>query len=126
MARVPFTNSSPSMQLHVLSEARWCLHIPPDGQLTAQIAEPSLASKYAFGTKTAEFYVCSTCGAVPLVTSTIDGHEYAVVNVNTFEGVEKAALISTVTDFDGESVGDRLARRKQKWISRVHVGPKHA
>jgi hypothetical protein len=93
----------------------------PDGQLTARISDSSLVTKYAFGTKTAEFYLCAVCGAVPFVTSLIDGNEYAVVNVNTFEGVESADLSTTATDFDGESVGDRLARRKRKWIPRVCV-----
>jgi len=37
------------------------------------VREPSHVSKYAFGTKSAEFHVCSACGAVPLVTSEIDG-----------------------------------------------------
>jgi hypothetical protein len=97
----------------------------PEGQLTAQISDPALVNKYSFGTKTAEFYVCSGCGAVPFVTSTIEGNVYAVVNVNTFEGVDRTELDATVTDFDGESVSDRLDRRKRKWIPRVNVGTQH-
>jgi hypothetical protein len=49
-------------------------------------------SKYAFGTKTAEFHVCTACGVVPVVTSRIDGGLYAVVSVNAFENVEPALL----------------------------------
>lgn len=97
----------------------------PDCQLTAQISDPALVNKYSFGTKTADFYVCSGCGAVPFVTSKIEGNEYAVVNVNTFEGVDRTELDATVTDFGGESVADRLDRRKRKWIPRVTVGSKH-
>jgi len=93
----------------------------PDGQLTVQISDRTLAHRYSFGTKTAEFHICTECGAVPIVTSTIEGKMYAVVNVNTFEGVDRAELDSSVTDFDGESVGDRLERRKQKWISQVTI-----
>ena len=93
----------------------------PDGQLTVQISNQNLAYQYSFGTKTAEFHICTECGAVPFVTSTIKGKVYAVVNVNTFEGVDRAELDSSVTDFDGESVGDRLERRKKKWISQVTI-----
>jgi len=93
----------------------------PDAQLTVQISDLTLVNKYIFGTKTAEFYICSGCGVVPFVTSTIEGHEYAVVNVNTFEGVSKSELDASVADFDGESVGDRLNRRKQRWISQVDI-----
>jgi len=93
----------------------------PDGQLTVQISNQNLAHQYSFGTKTAEFHICTECGAVPFVTSTIEEKMYAVVNVNTFEGVDRSELDSSVTDFDGESVGDRLERRKQKWISQVTI-----
>jgi len=95
----------------------------PNGQLTARISDPALVNRYTFGTKTAEFHICSVCGAVPFVTSTIEGIQYAVVNVNTFEGVDRADFDPSVTDFDGESTGDRLQRRKQKWIAQVQVEP---
>ena len=93
----------------------------PDGQLTVQISDRTLVNQYSFGTKTAEFHICTECGALPFVTSAIEGKVYAVVNVNTFEGIDRSELDSSVTDFDGESVGDRLERRKQKWISQVTI-----
>jgi hypothetical protein len=93
----------------------------PDARLTARVADESLLNRYAFGTGTAEFFVCRRCGAVPFVTSTIDGTRFAVVNVNTFENVDAAELDSSASDFDGESVDERLARRKQNWISQVDV-----
>jgi len=55
------------------------------------------------------------------VKSTIDGKDYAVVNVNTFENVDRSELRSSVTDFEGEGVEERLERRKRTWISRVTV-----
>jgi hypothetical protein len=63
----------------------------------------------------------SLCGAVPFVSSTIEENEYAVVNVNTFENFDPADLDTSVTDFNGESVAERLERRKKKWISKVRV-----
>ena len=45
----------------------------PSGTLDVEVRDASRHSKYAFGTKTADFHVCSNCGAVPLVTSQIDG-----------------------------------------------------
>src|SRR5215471_16251185 len=57
----------------------------PTGSLCIVVADPSRVNRYAFGTKTADFHVCATCGAVPVVTSEIGGNTYAVVNVNTFE-----------------------------------------
>jgi hypothetical protein len=93
----------------------------PDASLTARIADGTLLNKYAFGTETANFFVCRRCGAVPFVTSIIDGREFAVVNVNTFENVDATELESSTSDFDGEAVDERLGRRKRNWIGRVDV-----
>jgi len=93
----------------------------PQCALVAAIKEPALVSKYTFGTQTAIFHVCSRCGAVPFVTSEIDNHVYAVVNVNLFENVPRSRLQQAVANFDGEDVDARLARRKRNWISNVRI-----
>jgi hypothetical protein len=90
-------------------------------ELAAEVRDAALLSKYRFGTQTADFYVCARCGAVPFVTSTIDGHLYAVVNVNTFEGIDASSLARAPTDFDGEESGERLERRKRNWIPTVRI-----
>src|ERR1700752_58383 len=60
----------------------------PGAALEVRIREPALVSKYAFGTETAQFHICTRCGVVPLVTSVIEARTYAVVSVNAFDGVE--------------------------------------
>jgi hypothetical protein len=91
----------------------------PGGALAVTIADAALVQRYAFGTRTADFHVCGTCGAVPVVTSRIDGELYAVVSVNAFEGVDPALLRQEPADFEAESEATRLARRKRNWIARV-------
>jgi len=91
----------------------------PAGSLKVNIVEPALVSTYAFGTKTADFHVCSKCGVAPVVTSRIDGRLYAVVNVNTFEGIDPGLLQRASASFDNESEEVRLARRKRNWIANV-------
>jgi hypothetical protein len=76
-------------------------------------------SRYAFGTKTADFHICTTCGIVPVVTSDIGGKTYAVVNVNTFEGLDPALLRRATANFNGEDETSRLARRARGWIPDV-------
>lgn len=93
----------------------------PSGALSVRIARPEQVSRYVFGTGTAEFLVCVRCGAVPLVTSRIGGRTYAVVNVNTFDAVDAARIEIAPASFDGEEVGDRLARRQRNWIPDVVV-----
>jgi hypothetical protein len=91
----------------------------PRGALKVMVKDPALVSKYEFGTKTAEFQICARCGVVPVVTSRIDGHLYAVVSVNAFEGVESSLLRRAPASFDGEGEDSRLARRKRSWIASV-------
>ena len=93
----------------------------PKGTLSARIRNPARANRYAFGTRTATFHVCSECGSVPFVTSAIDGHEYAVVNVNMFENIDPARLRKGAADFEGEDMASRLARRKRNWIPEVRI-----
>jgi len=89
----------------------------PHGTLKVTVRDASRVSRYAFGTRTAEFHVCTRCGVVPVVTSRIDGHIYAVVNVNAFEGVAPSLLRHASASLDGEGKEARLARRKRGWIA---------
>jgi hypothetical protein len=99
----------------------------PTGSLRVNVREPSLVSKYSFGTKTAQFHICSTCGVVPVVTSRIDGRLYAVVSVNAFEGVDSSLLReASAATFDAESEEARLARRQRNWIANVEYDEKPA
>lgn len=95
----------------------WTSH--PDAKLAVTLQEAGAVSRYLFGTETATFYVCSRCGAVPLVTSEIANRLYAVVNVNTFENLHSVPLRRQAADFSGEELQPRLARRQRYWIGGV-------
>jgi hypothetical protein len=97
----------------------WTAH--PAGRLRVAIADDRRVSRYAFGTRTAEFYVCARCGAVPVVTSRIDDRLYAVVSVNAFEGVDPGLLRRAPVSFGDEPADARLARRKRGWIADVEI-----
>jgi hypothetical protein len=91
----------------------------PAGLLDVTVRDPLLVSKYAFGTRTAEFHICSRCGIVPLVTSHIKGRLYAVVSVNAFDGVAPSLLRPAAASFQEETEEGRLARRTRNWIANV-------
>jgi hypothetical protein len=93
----------------------------PASRLDVVIRDAAHVSKYVFGTRTATFHVCGTCGAVPFVTSDVAGHRYAVVNVNALEGVDPSRLRRIAAHFDGEDVETRLARRSRNWIAEVRI-----
>ncbi len=92
-----------------------------NARLAVAVRNPALVSRYAFGTKTATFHVCSRCGTVPLVTSEIANHLYAVVNVNVLGNVEPSWLRRAPASFEGEDVESRLARRARNWIADVRI-----
>lgn len=97
----------------------WTSH--PRARLLARVSRSGHLGRYRFGTKTADFIVCTRCGVAPLVTSAIDGADYAVVNVNTFENVDRSVLDFAPASFDGEEVGSRLDRRRRHWIGEVRI-----
>lgn len=97
----------------------WTSH--PQGRLRVVIAERAEHSIYRFGTGTADFHVCRRCGAVPVVTSEIDGRLFGVVSVRALEDVAPERLQHTQVSFEGEATGDRLARRARGWIPDVRI-----
>ena len=94
--------------------------------LLATVDDAALVSKYAFGTKTADFHVCSRCGTVPFATCEIVGRLYAVVNVNTFENADPSRLLKSASSLQGEDVESRLERRKRNWIPDVRITDRSA
>ncbi len=88
--------------------------------LSGRVRDRNVLSLYTFATRTADFFVCARCGALPWVTSVIEGRTYAAVNANTFD-VPTRASAAPLRSFDGELVEDRLARRKRTWIATVQI-----
>jgi hypothetical protein len=93
--------------------AAWTSH--PSGRFKLRIADESQVKRYQFGTKTADFLICTTCGVLPIVTCIIAGTRYAVVNVNTVDELDRSQLVETSTNFEGETTENRLARRRRNW-----------
>ena len=103
----------------------WTSH--PSSSLSVAVKNPSLVTKYSFGTQTALFHTCTGCGVVPVVTSQIGERTYAVVSVNAFDGVDPSLLCRAAASFEGEGTDARLMRRQRNWIADVkfevdHVG----
>jgi len=95
----------------------WTSH--PRATLAVSVQDRAYLSAYDFATRTATFHVCTRCGVVPIVTSEIDGHVYAVVNVNALEHVDPARFDRAAANFEGEAVDSRLSRRERNWIADV-------
>lgn len=87
----------------------------PGGHFHLRIADSSRVTQYRLGTNTADFHVCSTCGVVPIVTCVMEGTRYAVVNAHALNDIPVSRLVQTLTDFEGETTENRLARRRRNW-----------
>jgi hypothetical protein len=95
----------------------------PAGRLDITLAEPKCVRRYRFGQKSADFMICTECGVIVVAVSKIDGKDYAVVNVNTFETLGPGDMERAVTNFDGENRSTRLARRQRNWTGDVRIRP---
>jgi hypothetical protein len=87
-----------------------------DGQAEITVADWSLAEKYRFGSRTADYVLCRRCGVyVGAVCETNSGLR-AVINTNCLD--DRAAFTQTpvAPDYDGEATDVRLARRATNWM----------
>ena len=91
----------------------------PDSLVQFKILDKTKHQIIKHGHETAEFHECSECGVI-FVASEIDGSTYCVLNANAL-GLENYVLDSQLKSYKGESVEQRLARRKRNW-SQVRVG----
>jgi len=90
-----------------------------DSELVFSVQDSNKVNRYQFGHKTADFFVCRTCGIVPIILSKIDERLYGIVNICASENSDINKTNHQRKDFDGESEGNRLERRKKFWIPNV-------
>ncbi len=91
----------------------------PAGEIRITIKTPENVNKYKFGHRTADYYVCRECGAIPVVTSEVDGATVGLVDVRMIEGFAWSRAETSQTNLDGEAVETRLARRQRNWTGTV-------
>jgi hypothetical protein len=85
------------------------------------IADPARHRIQTHGHGTANFHECVNCGLV-IVTSAIEGQLYCVVNAKAL-GLSGYTLDPIVKDNLGESIAQRLLRRKNHWSKARLLSP---
>jgi hypothetical protein len=86
----------------------------PQGALHITVHDADLLAQYRFGTKTADFLSCKTCGV--FLAAYMPEAALAVINVNTLESrADFLANELKVVDLDAETLEQRLRRRKGGW-----------
>jgi hypothetical protein len=86
----------------------------PEGQAYLIATDASRVERYRFGTKTADFVICKTCGV--FVAAYMPEPALAVVNVNVL-GEQTVFLQNElmVVNLDAETLEQRMARRRARW-----------
>ena len=85
----------------------------PDGAFEVTITGP--VSRYRFGTATADFLVCATCGVVPAVVAATETGHHGVVRVDCLADRDAFLAAAAPSDYDGEALAARLERRAGRW-----------
>jgi len=94
--------------------AVWTSH--PDARTALAVADESAILRYRFGTSSADFIVCRRCGILVIAVCVMEDGARCVVNVNSLDDVEASDIARRATNFDGEDLASRLARRRRNWM----------
>jgi hypothetical protein len=86
----------------------------PAGQLDIVIAERA-GPAYRFGLEITDFHLCRQCGVFVAATGIGDDPLRGVVNVHALRERERLSRPPVAVGFDGETIAERQARRRQHW-----------
>ncbi|MDB5511798.1 MAG: glutathione-dependent formaldehyde-activating [Enterovirga sp.] len=87
----------------------------PDGAATIRAVGPEALIRYRFGLRTADYLVCANCGTYVAAVQP-DELPIGVINVGGLGVPEFDELAAEPVDYNGETVADRLARRRGYWM----------
>ena len=84
----------------------------PEGSTIIRVRDEAGLKRYLFALKTAEFYICTTCGAyVGAVLSDSQG-AWSTINLRL---TPLAEVHERSASYGSEQTSDRVARRKRVW-----------
>jgi len=87
----------------------------PAGSVRLVHEDPSAVSRYRFGQKTADFVFCSRCGGYLGALTVEGGQPLMVMNLRAFDPQPEALPGPEPMSYEGETTGDRNARRSERW-----------
>jgi hypothetical protein len=108
------------LRLHLLHQAWRGLDIASRREIAGQrFRTPRTGNGMRSAPGTADFHVCGRCG-VPVAGYQPDrGTRLRGGERQCLRGLRCVPLDRSRSDFEGEAVGDRLARRQSRWIADV-------
>ena len=84
----------------------------------ARLSAPSAGQlvQYRFGSKTASYLICRSCGTYVAAVLETGNRRLAVINVAGLAVAEFRDRTGDAVDYDGETVAARIARREANWM----------
>jgi len=87
----------------------------PAGSVRFVHEDPGALSRYRFGHRTADFVFCNRCGGYLGAMTEAEGRTLMVLNLRAFDPPPEGLPGARPMTYDGESTGDRNARRFARW-----------
>jgi hypothetical protein len=87
----------------------------PAGSVRFDHEDPGALSRYRFGHRTADFVFCNRCGGYLGAMTEAEGRTLMVLNLRAFDPLPEGLPAARPMTYDGESTGDRGARRFARW-----------
>jgi len=88
----------------------------PVGRARITVEDKRLLSRYRFGLKIADFYVCARCGVYVAAVCETPAGSRCVVNVQALADRARFSAPPRAVDYEGETITQRLARRAARWM----------
>jgi hypothetical protein len=94
----------------------------PRGQVEIRADDWSLVTRYRFGSGTADYLLCQSCGVYIGAVCETDLGARAVINVNSLADRAEFPAASAFPDHDEETVEARMQRRAANWTPAILPG----
>jgi hypothetical protein len=87
----------------------------PAGRARIAVHEPGELTRYQFGLRTSEFFVCKRCGAYAGAVLSEPGGAWAVLNANLLADQGLLPAATEAASYGSETAESRSARRRLQW-----------
>ncbi len=88
----------------------------PAGHLKFREREPGRLQLYRFALGTADFILCSNCGAYAGAVLEDGGERVGILNIRLLDRFSDFTAVPTPMDYGRENQGRRVSRRLEKWM----------
>lgn len=94
----------------------------PNGSVRFYVNQEKTLQRYTFGTHSADFLICGTCGVYVAAVMTMEGRSFTTVNLRTLRAMVPELPEPEPMSYESESYQERIDRRRRRWTPVEGVG----